>query len=44
MKSHTLTEINAPLQPSESSVHGSVFFNVGGALCLIIAFIAGIAG
>lgn len=43
MKSHTLTEIKPSIPNVDNSPPGSVLFNVGGALCLIILFIAGIA-
>ncbi|POT54778.1 flagellar biosynthetic protein FliO [Citrobacter amalonaticus] len=43
MKSHTLTEIQTSIPNVDNSPPGSVLFNVGGALCLIILFIAGIA-
>lgn len=43
MKNHTTTEIQTSSPIIDNSTPGSVLFNVGGALCLILFFIAGIA-
>lgn len=43
MKNHTVTEIQTPSPIVDNNTPGSVLFNVGGALSLILLFIAGVA-